>query len=877
MKKIFSLLLVLSLLFTTPVCFAEGSDDSVIPAYENEISELKVIGILSDAFDPVKVVTRGEFTKYLVNLSGLSELGVYGKNVYFSDVPQTSEYFSSVAYCVEKGYVSGYSDKTFRPENGITPEEAVKVLIHLLGYDYLSDVSGGGYAAYISTAQQIGLTKGISLPYGEKLLGGEVAKLIYNALEIPLVMMTGKNGDSGVYEINNDKTILSEIYKMGRVSGIVYATSISGHSGYEATEDKYAVIGGETLYSETNSAWEYLGFNVDVLYKNNEEKNRKEILSLNPNNKNKVIEVSKEDFSKIDNGKFCYTLDEKDIDVTVTRFFEFIYNGKSQTYDTNLINTAKYGRFTLISNDGSNNYTIVKFESFSTIYVNRVEKENETVYSENSSLELKTDEKLIVIKDKDSKRITIDDIGPSDVVTYYSNGDYIFAYVSRNKLAVKIDAVNSGDKTFESDGKEYKFASDVTDNLYKYLSFNKEYSIYLDIFGNVGFIEAIAGANGNIYFSYGVENGKGEMDEDIFLVAFSLDSMKKERIQVRNNVTVNGALQKDVERAFLKETLIKGLPFVARKNEAGLITHIETARPGSDFSQEEDGFVAHFYQSKTNHYTDKAYYIRDTKSYNNQVYVDANTKVLIIPSDFNNAEEKDFVLGELFKDNMTYHQVAAYSFSKDSVYADLIVYPSAVYYKNTTEESSKCAVILDIRNAVDELGEQFTKINYMSENEESYACVYSDMEASNYQIKISELQKGDIINLTTDSQKRVISYNLVLDNNQDKTKIVFKGSDKHYDPYIAHSGMFYAQITDVKGEFLKLKLAAEMIKATATNAAEVYNGEFYQRYTDLPITVVSISGNVVRVEKGGFSDLVKDAEIIYSTYAGEATSIIVLK
>ena len=91
------------------------------------------------------------------------------------------------------------------------------------------------------------------------------------------------------------------------------------------------------------------------------------------------------------------------------------------------------------------------------------------------------------------------------------------------------------------------------------------------------------------------------------------------------------------------------------------------------------------------------------------------------------------------------------------------------------------------------------------------------------------------------------------------------------------SSVYAYDFTDVKGEFLKLKLAAEMIKATATNAAEVYNGEFYQRYTDLPITVVSILGNVVRVEKGGFSDLVKDAEIIYSTYAGEATSIIVLK
>ncbi len=876
MKKIFSLLLVLSMLFTTPFCYANGAEEVVIPTYENEIDELKTIGILKDTFDPMKVTTRGEFTKLLISLAGLENLGVYGNNVYFYDVPTESEYFSSVAYCVEKGYVSGYPDGLFRPNTGITPEEAIKVLVHLLGYEHLTQ---GGFAEYITTAQMIGLTKGIDLPYGEMLLGGEVAKLIHNALDIPLVLMTGLDGENGVYEISEDKTILSENFGMGKMSGVVYATSLTGFSGHSAVSEKYAVIGNGSFYSETDAAWEYLGYNVDVLYSVNKEKDRNEILTININNKNKVIEISKEDFSKISDGKLYYTQNEKDVNISVTRFFNFIYNGKAQEYDSSKISNAKNGRFTLISNDGSNEYKIVKFESFTTFFVERVEIENETIYSEKSALELKKDEKDIVIKDKNQTRISLSDIKVYDVVSYYVNGDYIFMYVNTESSVITPSSINTADKTFEADGKTYNFAGDVYDNLKKYLSLNKSYKVYLDIFGNAANLEVVDGTEGEIVLSYGVENGSGVMDDDIFIIAFSLNTMKKERIQVRNNVTVNGTLKRDVERSYLKQELVKGQPFVIRKNEEGLITHIETARAASAFSDGQDGFTSLFLNDSGNHYTTKAYYLRYPGSFNNQVYLDADTKILVMPSDFNNAEEKDFILGEMFKNNRSKITVSAYSFSKDSVYADLIIMPYDTYFAKDSEDNSKCAVILDKRQAVDETGTFVTKINYMCENKESFIYAYTDMEASNYAVKISALQKGDIINITKDSDNRLLAYDIVLDNNSDKSKVVFKGSNTYYDPYIAHYGIYYADIDDIKGEFLKLKFVSGSFAKdpTTTDGKTINGGMIYQRYQDLPVTVISISGSVCKVEEGGFSDLVKDARIIYSTYAGEANAIIVLK
>lgn len=51
----------------------------------------------------------------------------------FSDVDSSRYYHDAVVYCADKGYVSGYSDGTFRPDNGLSRAEFAVILNKVLG------------------------------------------------------------------------------------------------------------------------------------------------------------------------------------------------------------------------------------------------------------------------------------------------------------------------------------------------------------------------------------------------------------------------------------------------------------------------------------------------------------------------------------------------------------------------------------------------------------------------------------------------------------------------------------------------------------------------------------------------------------------------
>lgn len=66
----------------------------------------------------------------------------------FSDVPNNKWYTDAVMYCAENGYVSGYSDGSFKPNNTITRAELAAVMNKMLGLNSAAnntfkDVSNG--------------------------------------------------------------------------------------------------------------------------------------------------------------------------------------------------------------------------------------------------------------------------------------------------------------------------------------------------------------------------------------------------------------------------------------------------------------------------------------------------------------------------------------------------------------------------------------------------------------------------------------------------------------------------------------------------------------------------------------------------------------
>lgn len=86
----------------------------------------------------------------------------------FSDVPNNKWYTDAVMYCAENGYVSGYSDGSFKPNNTITRAELAAVMNKMLGLNSAAnntfkDVSNGKwYTTAVLNCVQTGIITGYS-------------------------------------------------------------------------------------------------------------------------------------------------------------------------------------------------------------------------------------------------------------------------------------------------------------------------------------------------------------------------------------------------------------------------------------------------------------------------------------------------------------------------------------------------------------------------------------------------------------------------------------------------------------------------------------------------------------------------------------------
>ena len=128
-------------------------------------------------------VNRGTLAKMLVAFSSYREsAGKQGNlGTLYRDVPGSSAYAPYVRIAVQQGWMNGYTDGTFRPENAVTLEEACTAVLKLLGYK-MTDLNGAFPAAQLNKAQEIGLRNQLALSQGQTMNYEDCAVLLYNAL-----------------------------------------------------------------------------------------------------------------------------------------------------------------------------------------------------------------------------------------------------------------------------------------------------------------------------------------------------------------------------------------------------------------------------------------------------------------------------------------------------------------------------------------------------------------------------------------------------------------------------------------------------------------------------------------------------------------------
>lgn len=128
-------------------------------------------------------VTRGTLAKMLVAFSAYREsAGRQGSlGTLYRDVPGSSAYAPYVRIAVQQGWMNGYTDGTFRPENAVTLEEACTAVLKLLGYK-MTDLTGAFPDAQLNKAQEIGLRSQLAVSQGQTMNYEACAILLYNAL-----------------------------------------------------------------------------------------------------------------------------------------------------------------------------------------------------------------------------------------------------------------------------------------------------------------------------------------------------------------------------------------------------------------------------------------------------------------------------------------------------------------------------------------------------------------------------------------------------------------------------------------------------------------------------------------------------------------------
>lgn len=542
MKRILSLILASIFVFTSfsLVATAQNSNTS----YNTEDAELLfALGVTESNNLTGAPVTRAQFVRYAMKLAGIP-ITPY-KGTQFADVPETHVDYSYIMSAVDFGLIS-IADN-FRPEDTIAPNEAFKILVELLGYDFMAEAKGGYPTGYLQTAQTIDLLDGVNISV-LAMSEYDVCTLLCNALKVKLPEVS-YNGDGNDYYIGT-ATILSQYRGIVEINGIV--DGVSHYSEYDASglgDDRVSIDG--TIYNTGSVNCDLLfGYDVVAYYdtKNNE------LISCIPTDSNKVVSVYAEDIESFSNDTFTYTdKDSKSRSVSVNFDTTFFYNGRIFDYDS-LKMIPETGSLTFVSPKGSGAYSTLYIKSYKTIVVSRTSMSDEYIIVDKYS---SSDGSLVIDPDNTELRIT-DQNGNEMSFSAIVSGDVINVAVSDDKKLVELICVKDeilgtysgySDDYIEVDGMEYRLSSSLKGKVSDIISLGKQAIFRLDIDQRIADIIPSAGVGEEIgYLVVGKVHEQG-LTTNFAVRILNLDG-KIYDYYFANTFAINGKTYKDFKTAY---------------------------------------------------------------------------------------------------------------------------------------------------------------------------------------------------------------------------------------------------------------------------------------------------------------------------------------
>ncbi len=515
--------------------------------YQEAIGFLNYLGIFTGDENgdmrPEDAVSRAEIAAIILREMNITNMSKY--NDSFSDVSSAHWAADIIQTAYENGIINGFDDGSFRPDDDVTYEQAIKMIMCAVNYGAYAEAHGGYPTGYIQLADERGVMDKATGVIGEPATRRTVAKLVYNSLTIGYPILSEMtNIYNATFTIEEGVTVLSEKRDIYYRDGII--TAIPGKSmdlSASLLEDQI-MFEDEIMNSEMENPGQYVAEYVRLFYRDTDGNggDKTAVYAVPLKNKTETLTLSADEIDSITTGyeggtpQIEYYTDDRSRKLKLADQPTIVYNDQPFTM-------ANYASLDLTDDDGmklsfdefitpsegsvravdfgrDGNYDILFIESYETSVVRvatplRLQLEYPISVGDMLKLDTSEDEELNVTVLRDGEPDSLNSLSEGDIVTIRMNANFSDDSYTGEKY-ITIESVNDYvEGTVESiannetdgyvaviDGKEYKIVDNegVYNDVRSMMGSSGKF--LLNQFGTIAYVEgaAIGGlSNGEKY------------------------------------------------------------------------------------------------------------------------------------------------------------------------------------------------------------------------------------------------------------------------------------------------------------------------------------------------------------------------------------------
>lgn len=720
-------------------------------------------------FKPQGQITRAEFTAMLTRALKLAEIGETAETP-FVDVATDHWASANIRVAYDLKIIRGYDETHFGPEDNVTYEQAIKMMVCALGFENQA-VSRGGYpSGYLMVANDKGLLKKLNGTGSAPATRADVAQMIYNAFDVDIAMEVGV-GEDGTpqYVVEKGKTLLTEKLELCHVSGQVTGidmTRLDNPVGVQR-DSSIEVAGIIVKVAEDTDQSALLGRMVEVYYKNNPltDENTAEYIYL-PTNKNKTVTIDHKKIENVTNQALTYTTADGESETADYTSLKMIYNKKQRTGSPASVLNIQTGSVTLLDADADGNYDVAFISEYEPFCVYQVDTVRSTVVNRYNTADIrtikpsvsKTGDQLKIYKN--DAEVAVSSIGAWTTLCIYESknltGDkYTEIYVSPKSVNGKITRIQ--DDLYTIGGNNYGvtqyYKDAVTAGSARDLVLGLEATFYLDLYGNIVASNVTSSATTNLY-GYVIDASYNALTELLSIKLLPAGGSSISTYICADSTTVDGVPLTD--HAQIQARLATAASATNRDAGNSNATYSQVIRYGvkdGKINAINTNYLNAATETTTSNLrlydsgTEISGTYRDTnKKFEVGVGITANssTKIFVVPSDRSHTSEYATTLN--LRDGSVY-AVEAYNMSTLSVAGALVIY-GGITLDQVTPTSPFYIVSGDLEGILDVNGNSIWSVPLIDVQTGASTTIQTESDDT----FTTPIAKGDVIRFLTNSE-----------------------------------------------------------------------------------------------------------------------------